>query len=193
MEYITANAIKELREKKGLTQRQLAEQIGVSDKAVSKWETGRGLPDVSLLVDLSAALGISVAELLTGQYAENQNRSANMKRTNFYLCPICGNLIQATGKGAFTCCGVNLPPLEPETPDEGHAIQMTDSDGDLFVTLAHPMEKTHFITFLACVTSDRVDFLKLYPEGAAQGRFPRRGHGFLLACCNRHGLFARRF
>ena len=47
--YITGAAIKQLREKRGMTQAELADQIGVSGKAVSKWETGRGLPDISLV------------------------------------------------------------------------------------------------------------------------------------------------
>lgn len=57
--YVTAEIIKQLREKKGLTQSGLAKIIGVSDKAVSKWETGKGLPDISLIEPLSAALSVS--------------------------------------------------------------------------------------------------------------------------------------
>ena len=60
--FVTGTTIKKLREEKRITQGELAQMIGVSDKAVSKWETGRGLPDISLLEPLSRALGISVAE-----------------------------------------------------------------------------------------------------------------------------------
>ena len=67
--YVTGGAIKALREKKGLTQAQLGEILTVSDKAVSKWETGRGLPDISLLEPLALALGVSVPEPFR-QYAE---------------------------------------------------------------------------------------------------------------------------
>ena len=64
--YITGATIKRLREAKGITQTQLAEQIGVSSKAVSKWETGRGIPDISLIEPLSKALGVSIIELMSG-------------------------------------------------------------------------------------------------------------------------------
>ncbi|WP_346675916.1 helix-turn-helix transcriptional regulator [Enorma phocaeensis] len=76
--YLTAETIKSLRERRGLTQRALADAVGVTDKAVSKWESGRGLPDISLVEPLSSALGISVAELLTGDVRQNANRSANL-------------------------------------------------------------------------------------------------------------------
>ncbi len=59
--------IAERRKALGLTQRQLAEQLSVSDKAISKWETGRGLPEVSLMLPLCAALGITVNDLLSGE------------------------------------------------------------------------------------------------------------------------------
>ena len=112
--YVTGAVIKALREKKTYTQKQLADQVGVSDKAVSKWETGKGLPDITLLEPLARALGVSVAELLTGDYQTNRNRAGNMLRSKFYVCPVCGNVIHAMGQGSFHCCGVNLPPLEAE-------------------------------------------------------------------------------
>ena len=61
--YVTGGAIRALREKKGCTQRELAGAIGVTDKAVSKWETGKGLPDITLVEPLTHSLGVSVAEL----------------------------------------------------------------------------------------------------------------------------------
>lgn len=64
--YITGTTIRKLREAKGMTQLQLAEEIGVSSKAVSKWETAKGLPDISLIEALSQALGVSVMELMSG-------------------------------------------------------------------------------------------------------------------------------
>ena len=86
--YVTGETIRALREKKGYTQKTLAELLQVSDKAVSKWETGRGLPDITLLEALCAALGVSVAELLYGHPFENRNRAGNMLRGSFYVCPI---------------------------------------------------------------------------------------------------------
>ncbi len=62
--------IAQLRQQKGLTQCELAEKLCVSDKAISRWETGNGLPDTSLLKPLSTELGVSVGELLSGQRLE---------------------------------------------------------------------------------------------------------------------------
>lgn len=192
MNYITGETIKKLREKKHLTQLQLAEKLMVSDKTVSKWETGRGLPDISILPQLAAALSVTVPELLTGDVAENRNVSANMKRSHFYVCPICGNVIHAMGEGAFSCCGVRLPALEGEAPDDEHAIRAEDVEDELFVTVNHPMEKGHYISMLAYVTDSRLQMEKLYPEQMAQTRFRRMGRGMLLALCSRDGLFVQK-
>ena len=54
--YVTGTTVKKLREDRGMTQAELAEKIGVSSKTVSKWETGKGLPDISLLQPLAGAL-----------------------------------------------------------------------------------------------------------------------------------------
>ena len=63
----TGSFISEMRKEKGLTQKQLADQVGVSDKAVSRWETGKGLPDTSIMPELCKALDINVNELLSGE------------------------------------------------------------------------------------------------------------------------------
>ena len=65
-QYVTGTTIKELREKNKITQVQLSEKLGVSDKTVSKWETGKGYPDITLLEPIADALRVSVAELITG-------------------------------------------------------------------------------------------------------------------------------
>ena len=190
MAYITGNLIRSLREQQGITQKQLADQLSISDKTVSKWETGRGLPDISILPELAQALHVSLTELLSGNIARNGNLSGNLRRMGFYVCPVCGNVIQSVGEGVFTCCGVTLPKLEAE--DGSDLIRVEWMDGEQYVTLEHPMTKGHFISFLAYVTTDRVYFQKLYPEQEAEARFPRRGHGTVFAYCNRHGLFSVR-
>ena len=187
--YVTGSVIRALREKQNYTQKQLAEAIAVSDKTVSKWETDRGLPDVTLLEPLAKALKVSVAELLSGECVVNRNRSGNPERARFYICPICGNVIWSMGEGAFSCCGVTLPPLEPEEPDEEHVLSVETVDNEWYVSADHPMTKEHFLSFIALVSYDRVQLCKLYPEQAAEARFPRRGGGTLYACCNRHGLY----
>ena len=189
MNYVTGETIKLLREKKKLTQKELASLICVSDKTISKWETRRGLPDISILADLSAALNVSVPELLTGDWAVNNNRSSNMKKTVFYVCPVCGNIVQSVETGAFSCCGIRLPELEAEEAEASHGIHAELSDGAYYVTMEHEMEKSHFISFICYVTSDRAELVTLYPEQNAAVRFQKRGHGYLYAYCNRHGLF----
>lgn len=190
--YVTGSAIRALREQKGYTQKQLAERLLVSDKAVSKWESGRGLPDISLIEPLAKTLGVSVAELLSGEYVQNRNRHGNMLKSRFYVCPVCSNAVFATGEGAFCCCGVQLPPLEPEEADDAHEILTERIEDEHSVRMRHPMEKTHYISFYAYVTADRVQFVKLYPEQNAEARFNLSGRGALYALCNRHGLFQTR-
>jgi transcriptional regulator with XRE-family HTH domain/desulfoferrodoxin (superoxide reductase-like protein) len=187
--YVTGMAIKNLREKRGMTQAELAEKIGVSSKTVSKWETAKGLPDITLLQPLAQALGISVIELMNGEPIANRNISANLLRSKFYVCPICGNAIHAMGNALVSCCGVTLPALEAEEMDEGHAVSIERVEDEHFLTLDHPMTKQHYISFLAFLTSDRVQFIKLYPEGNAESRMQLRGLGTLYWYCNRHGLF----
>lgn len=186
--YITGSAIKKLREAKSLTQLQLAEEIGVTAKAVSKWETAKGLPDISLIEPLSRALGVSVMELMSGDTVINQNISSNLLRSKFYVCPICGNVIHTTGETVVSCCGISLPPLESEETDSKHTISIENVEDEKFITVNHPMEKNHFISFIAYVTTDKVHFVKFYPEGNAETRMQFRGRGFLYIYCNKHGL-----
>lgn len=186
--YITGAAIKQLREAKGMTQAELAEKLGISGKAVSKWETAKGLPDISLLEPLSKALGISVTELMSGEPVQNKNISANILRSKFYVCPVCGNIIRTTGETVISCCGITLPPLEPETADDEHLVTIENVEDEQFITVHHPMTKDHFISFIVYLTSDRVQFVKLYPEGNAETRLNLRGFGKLYIYCNKHGL-----
>ena len=190
--FVTGDTIRTLREGAGLTQKQLADQLCLSDKTISKWETNRGLPDITLLSPLAAALGVSVTELLSGQCMQNRNRGGNLLRSKFYVCPVCGNIIHAMGDGAYSCCGVSLPPLEAEPEDDEHRIAIESVENEHFLTVSHPMTKEHFISFAAYVTCDRLQLVKFYPEGNAETRIQLRGHGILYVYCNRHGLFMRR-
>ena len=135
---------------------------------------------------------VSLPELLSGEQVINTNRSANLLRSQFYVCPICGNVLHSMGPAVVSCCGLTLPPLEAEQPDEEHAAQVEVIEHEHYVTVEHPMTKSHYISFLACVTGDRCNFVKLYPEGNAQPRFFIRGHGMLYWYCNHHGLFRQR-
>ena len=190
--YITGATIKNLREKKGITQAQLADLLGVSDKAVSKWETAKGLPDITLIEPLAKALSVSVMELISCDMVVNKNISANILRSKFYVCPICGNIMSAVGNTVISCCGINLPPLEAEETDDHHQITIEKVEDEYFVTVNHNMTKEHFISFIAFLTCDRVQLVKFYPEGNAETRLNLRGGGYLYIYCNKHGLMKKK-
>ncbi|WP_343209698.1 helix-turn-helix domain-containing protein [Anaerolentibacter hominis] len=190
--YITGSAIKRLREDQRLTQLELAAVLGVSDKTISKWETAKGLPDITLIEPLAEALNISVIELLSGDYIVNQNKSSNMLRSKFYVCPVCHNVIHSTGEALVSCCGITLPVSEAEDTDEAHHMQLERVEDEYFITISHDMTKEHYISFLAYVTSDKLELIKLYAEGNAEGRFLIQGHGMIYCYCNRHGLMRQK-
>ena len=190
--YITGGTIRRLREAHNLTQTQLADRLGVSSKTVSKWETAKGLPDITLLEPLAQALGVSVMELMSGHTVINKNVSSNILRSRFYVCPVCGNILRAMGDAAISCCGILLPPLEAETPDAEHTIHMEKVEDETFVTIPHPMTKEHYISFIAHLTMDRVQMVKFYPEGNAETRLNLRGRGYLYIYCNKHGLMKQK-
>ena len=190
--YITGATIRNIREKKGITQAQLAEILGVSNKTVSKWETAKGLPDITLIEPLSKALSVSVMELISGDTVINKNLSANMLRSKFYVCPVCNNIIRTMGDTVVSCCGITLPALEAEEPDEMHQITVEKVEDEHFVTVKHSMTKQHYISFIAYLTADRIQFVKLYPEGNAETRLNLRGGGYLYIYCNKHGLMKKK-
>ena len=190
--YVTSSTIKKLREAKSLTQLQLADEIGVTAKAVSKWETAKGLPDISLIESLARALGVSVMELMSGETVINKDASSNMLLSKFYVCPVCGNIIHTTGETVISCCGISLPALEAEELDTDHRVIIENVEDEKFITVEHEMSKSHYISFIAYVTTDRVQLVKLYPEGNAETRMQFRGRGYLYIYCNRHGLMKKR-
>lgn len=181
--------ILEQRKEKGLTQKELADAMGLSDRTISKWERGAGCPDVSLLRELAEFFGVSIKNLLQGDLEPNPIDGGNMKRIKFYLCPTCGNVLFGTGEAEISCCGRRLTPLAVQQATPDHHIQVQEVDNDYDVTIEHEMNKQHYITFVAYVCYDRVLLVKLYPEQAAEVRVPKRGKGELYACCNRHGLW----
>ena len=186
--YVTGSTIKRLRERKNLTQAQLAERLDVSPKTISKWETAKGLPDISLLGAIASALDISVMELMSGDTVINGNVSANMLRSKIYVCPVCGNVINSVGEAVISCCGITLPPWEAEEADEVHRAKLERIEDEWYIEISHEMTKSHYISFIAYVTSDKFELAKLYPEGNAEARFKVKGRGYLYFYCNRHGL-----
>ena len=189
-QYVTGTVIKELREKDKMTQFQLAEKLGVSDKTVSKWETGKGYPDITLLEPIAKVFRISVTELISGSTIHNANVSANMMRSKFYVCPVCGNVIHTMGEAAIHCHGILLTPLEAEPTDERHKIFIERVEDEYYVRIDHSMTKEHYISFVAAASSDDMQMVKLYPEGNAEVRFKIRGVRRIFFYCNRDGLFS---
>lgn len=179
----------ELRKAKGMTQKQVADRLGVQAKTVSKWETGHGFPDVSYLSELADLFGVSERILLSGRLIRNSEDVGNMKKTKFYTCPHCGSFMQGTGECQAVCCGKTLRPLTAKQADERHGITLSELEDELYIEFHHEMTKEHFIGFVSYVSYDRVLTVKLYPEQDSALRFPKMYGGKLYYYCNRHGLF----
>ena len=177
-----------LRKENGYTQLQLAEILNISDKTVSKWERAQGCPDISLLKSLSEVFGVDMEKLLAGELDENKKSAGNMRKMNFYICPVCGNIIHSVGEAVISCCGITLPPLESEEADEAHRAKLERIEDEWYIEISHEMSKSHYISFIAYVTSDKFELTKLYPEGNAETRFKVKGMGHFYFYCNRHGL-----
>lgn len=188
-QYVTGSVIKELREKKNMTQMQLANILNVSDKTVSKWETGKGYPDITLLEPIARAFSISITELISGNTVSNVNVSANMLRSKFYVCPVCGNIMHSMGEAMISCHGIQLLPQEAEFADEHHQFQIETVEDECYIRINHAMTKEHYISFVAALSPDRIQMIKLYPEGNAETRFKKAGVRKIYFYCNHDGLF----
>lgn len=189
-QYLTGTVIKELRSKRSMTQTELAERLCVSDKTISKWETGKGYPDITLLEPIAEIFSVSVTELLSGSAVKNSNVSANMLRSNFYVCPICGNIFHSMGEAVIQCHGIQLNPEVSDEPDEAHKIAVERVEDEYYVQIDHEMTKRHYISFIAAVSPDRIQLVKLYPQGNAEARFKVNTVKKIYFYCNKSGLFS---
>ena len=187
----TGKLIRQLRTESRLTQKQLADRLHVSDKAVSKWECGNGCPDVSLLAELAAVFGTDVQSLLSGTIDKKESEKGNMKKLKFYVCKSCGNIVTATSAADVVCCGNKLTALQPQPAAENEQLHIEETDGELFVSSDHPMTKAHYISFVALVRDNTVMFCKQYPEWNMQAVFPLYRSGMLAWYCTKDGLFAQ--
>lgn len=181
--------IRETRKVKGMTQKHLADKLGISDKTVSKWERGCGLPEVSLWKDLSDALGVNIEDILKGETEQNSFANGNMKNIKYYICPLCNNLTISTASAGIYCCGRKLENIIPQKANDVSKLTVEESDGDWYITSGHPMEKDNYISFVAFVTADSVQIYKQYPQWSMQARIPKRRHGTLLYYSTTKGLF----
>lgn len=186
---IVGRLISDLRKEKGITQKQLADSMNISDKTVSKWERGCGCPDVSLLHKLSEELGVSIEKILSGTLNPNDIDGGNMKKIKFYLCHDCGNIVTSTGGSDISCCGRKLTVLIPSPADRSHVLSIENIEDDVYITFNHEMSKKHYISFVAYASYDRVLFIKLYPEQGGEVRFPKMRGGKIYCCCSQHGLY----
>ncbi len=182
--------IKTLREKKGMTQLELASELNLSDRTISKWETGRGYPDITFLEKIASLFSLSVSELLNGAAVTNFNVSGNMLRSSFYVCPVCGNVIVTTGEASVSCHGIMLGKLEKNGVDEEHGVALSIVEDEYFISISHPMTKEKYISFIAALSSERVQAVKLYPEGNAEARVKMNGVREILFYSNTDGLYA---
>lgn len=178
-----------LRKEQKLTQKQLADRMHISDKAVSKWECGLGCPDVSLLPELSKILGVNLEEFLSGDLNANDLVGGNMKKLKFYICPSCRNLLTATADATVSCCGKVLQPLILQKAEDAEKLSVGIIENDFFISTDHEMTKEHYITFVALLTGDSIMLRKQYPEWDVQTRIPCFAHGMLVWYCTQHGLF----
>lgn len=181
--------IYQLRKERNMTQLQLAEQLNISDKAVSKWERGLGCPEISLLPELSKIFDVDLERLLAGELDTNEILGGNMKKIHFYVCPDCGNVITTMTDTGISCCGKKLKPLQPQKANENERLTVEMIENEFYITTNHPMERNHYIPFIALLTGDSMILRKQYPEWELQTRIPFFAHGRLLWYCNRHGLF----
>ena len=185
----TGALIRQLRTEQHMTQKQLAERLCVSDKAVSKWECGNGCPDVSLLPALADVLGTDIQVLLSGEI-NKQKGACDMKKLRFYVCKACGNIITAAAEASVTCCGSRLAALEPRKAEPSEQLSVEDIGGELYISAAHPMTKEHYISFVAYVNASTVLLYRQYPEWDLQVRMPAGipRSGRLVWYCTECGL-----
>ena len=181
--------ILKLRNEKGLTQKQVADSLNISNKTVSKWECGMGCPDVTLWTELSEVLGADVLKLLEGELKPNKPDIGKIEKVKFYVCPSCSNILISTGEATISCCGRKLAMLKPAPKHDEHEVTIQEIDMQHFISINHPMTKEHYILFIAYVQNERVLLHRLYPEQNAEINLPMmRSRGNLYIYCTEHGL-----
>ena len=168
--------LRQLRLEKGMTQKEAAHALQISDKTISKWERGLGCPDISMLPSLSALFGVPIEKLLAGNLPTSF-LEGNMKKSKYLVCPHCGNLTLTTGDASITCCGRSLEPMTAKKAEESEKFHV------------EVIEKENYISFVAFATGDKVQLYKQYPEWDLQLRIPKRGHGTLFWYSTTKGFF----
>lgn len=185
----TGKLIRNMRTEKSLTQKQLAEILNVSEKTISKWETGKGYPDISIFTELAEVFQTDIQTLLSGKINYNESEKGNMKKVKFYVCSECGNIITSTSDTNVSCCGKKLETLEMKKADESEKLSVEKIDGELYISSDHQMTKEHYISFVACVNESTIIMQKQYPEWNLQLRMPEQKNSKLIWYCTKCGLY----
>jgi len=185
----TGHLIRRLRLEMGLTQQELAAQLHICSKTVSKWECGHGFPEVSMFPALSEALNVDFSSLFSGEISSKCKDSGNLRRLHFYVCPTCGNIVTTTSSMSAVCCGKKLQPLTAQRA--GEDVQVTLTDGEYVLSSDHEMRRDHYISFLALCSSDQLLLRKLYPEWDVHLQLPYTPGATLYWYCTKHGLFVQ--
>ncbi len=187
----TGNLIRSLRIKKGLTQKELAQMICVTDKAVCKWEKGRGCPNITLISQLSKVLEVDIQSILQGYLDKNKKIGENMNHLKFYKCPTCGNLVTSIKSVELSCCGNKLSPVSAQTrrePEYQPVIQ--EFDGQYSIKFNHPMTKSDYISQVIVVRYDQIMTVNLYAESEAIITIPQVRGIRLFVITNKSELIA---
>ncbi len=183
-----AATLKFLRLQKNLTQKQVGAQLGVTEQAVSKWERGLGLPDISLCPALAEILGVYLMVILTGDMEENTEVTHSMKKLHYHCCPSCGNVVVSMTEANISCCGRPLPVLPLKKAAEHQKMTVTEVEDEHYISCEHPMTKEDYIAFTVFATGERLDVVRHYPEWNLERRIPKRAHGQLIWYSKKEGL-----
>lgn len=187
----TGNLIRSLRIKKGLTQKELAHMICVTDKAVCKWEKGRGCPNITLISQLSKVLEVDIQSILQGYLDKNKKIGENMNHLKFYKCPTCGNLVTSIKSVELSCCGNKLSPVSAQTrSDPEYQPVIQEFDGQYSIKFNHPMTKSNYISQVIVVRYDQIMTVNLYAESEAIITIPQVRGIRLFLITNKSELIA---
>ncbi|BES64377.1 helix-turn-helix domain-containing protein [Gottschalkiaceae bacterium SANA] len=181
--------IRSLRKEKEMTQNDLANQLNISDKTISKWERGLGCPDITLIAELSEILGVDLAHMLKGDLLESDMVGGSMKNSTFYVCPTCGNITVSTGDASVSCCGRKMEVQTPQKASDDKKLNVVLEEGKWYITSNHPMAKDHYISFVAYLVGGGMQLVKLYPEWDMHLRMTKQGHGKFVWYSTKEGLF----
>lgn len=187
----TGSLIRSLRIKKGLTQKELAQMICVTDKAVCKWEKGRGCPNITLISQLSKVLEVDIQSILQGYLDKNKKIGENMNHLKFYKCPTCGNLVTSIKSVELSCCGNKLSPVSAQTrSDPEYQPVIQEFDGQYSIIFNHPMTKSNYISQVIVVRYDQIMTVNLYAESEAIITIPQVRGIRLFVITNKSELIA---